>query len=47
MYVRKLEAGRSDMTIGVLERLAKALGVKPGWLLDLTEATPRRGRRRG
>jgi transcriptional regulator with XRE-family HTH domain len=26
-YVRKLEAGRSDPTVGVLQRLAKALGV--------------------
>jgi transcriptional regulator with XRE-family HTH domain len=26
-YVRKLEAGRSDPTVGMLQRLAKALGV--------------------
>lgn len=27
VYVRKLEEGRSDPTIGMLQRLAKALGV--------------------
>jgi transcriptional regulator with XRE-family HTH domain len=27
-YVNKLEAGRYDPTVGVLQRLAKALGVK-------------------
>jgi len=26
-YVRKLEAGRYDPTVGMLQRLAKALGV--------------------
>ncbi len=32
-YVRKLEAGGSDPTIGMLARLAKALGVPVGELL--------------
>ncbi len=27
VYVRKLEEGRSDPTIGMLQRLARALGV--------------------
>ena len=26
-YIRQLEAGRSDPTVGMLEKLAKALGV--------------------
>jgi transcriptional regulator with XRE-family HTH domain len=33
-YVRKLEAGRSDPTVGVLQRLAKALGVPVTALLE-------------
>ena len=32
-YVNKLEAGRYDPTVGVLQRLAKALGVPVGALL--------------
>jgi transcriptional regulator with XRE-family HTH domain len=32
-YVRKLEAGRSDPTVGMLTKLAKALGVKVTRLL--------------
>jgi transcriptional regulator with XRE-family HTH domain len=33
-YVIDLEAGRYDPTVGVLRRIAKALGVKPGALLE-------------
>ena len=33
-YVRKLEAGRSDPTVGMLQRLAKALGVPVTALLE-------------
>jgi transcriptional regulator with XRE-family HTH domain len=33
-YVRKLEAGRSDPTVGMLQRLAKALGVPVTRLLE-------------
>jgi transcriptional regulator with XRE-family HTH domain len=33
-YVNKLEAGRYDPTIGVLKRIAKALGVEVTQLLD-------------
>ena len=33
-YVAKLEAGGSDPTIGVLKRLAKALGVPVATLLE-------------
>jgi transcriptional regulator with XRE-family HTH domain len=33
-YVRKLEAGGSDPTVGMLTKLAKALGVKAGRLLE-------------
>jgi transcriptional regulator with XRE-family HTH domain len=33
-YVNKLEAGRYDPTVGVLKRLATALGVKVGRLLE-------------
>ena len=33
-YVNKLEAGRYDPTVGVLKRLAKALGVPVGELLE-------------
>jgi len=33
-YVNKLEAGRYDPTVGVLQRLAKALGVRVVKLLD-------------
>jgi transcriptional regulator with XRE-family HTH domain len=33
-YVRKLEAGHSDPTIGMLQRLAKALGVPVTELLE-------------
>jgi transcriptional regulator with XRE-family HTH domain len=33
-YVNRLEAGRHDPTIGTLQRLAKALGVRVTKLLD-------------
>jgi transcriptional regulator with XRE-family HTH domain len=33
-YVNKLEAGRYDPTVGTLTRLAKALGVPVGELLE-------------
>lgn len=33
-YLLRLEAGRQDPTLGVLERLAKALGVKVRALLE-------------
>ena len=33
-YVNKLEAGRYDPTVGVLQRLAKALGVPVTVLLE-------------
>jgi transcriptional regulator with XRE-family HTH domain len=33
-YVRKLEAGRSDPTVGMLQRLAKSLGVPVTALLE-------------
>ena len=33
-YVNKLEAGRYDPTVGVLQRLAKALGVPVTTLLE-------------
>ena len=33
-YVNKLEAGRHDATVGVLQRLAKALGVPVTALLE-------------
>jgi transcriptional regulator with XRE-family HTH domain len=33
-YVNKLEAGRYDPTVGVLQRLAKALGVPVTELLE-------------
>jgi len=33
-YVNKLEAGRYDPTVGVLQRLAKALGVPVTELLN-------------
>lgn len=33
-YVNKLEAGRYDPTVGVLQRLARALGVPAGRLLE-------------
>ena len=33
-YVNKLEAGRYDPTVGVLKRLAKALGVRVTQLLE-------------
>jgi transcriptional regulator with XRE-family HTH domain len=33
-YVNKLEAGKYDPTVGVLKRLAKALGVPPAELLE-------------
>jgi transcriptional regulator with XRE-family HTH domain len=33
-YVRKLEAGASDPTIGMLQRLAEALGVSVAELLE-------------
>jgi transcriptional regulator with XRE-family HTH domain len=33
-YVNKLEAGRYDPTVGVLKRLAKALGVPVSELLE-------------
>jgi len=32
-YLRRLEAGRQDPTVGTLQRLAKALGVKVTRLL--------------
>ena len=34
VYVNKLEEGRSDPTVGVLQRLAKALGVPVAALLE-------------
>jgi transcriptional regulator with XRE-family HTH domain len=34
VYVRKLEEGRSDPTVGMLQKLAAALGVKASTLLD-------------
>jgi XRE family transcriptional regulator, regulator of sulfur utilization len=34
VYVAKLEAGRSDPTVGVLQRLAKALSVPVTALLE-------------
>lgn len=33
-YLMRLELGRQDPTLGVLERLAKALGVKVRTLLE-------------
>ena len=33
-YVNKLEAGRYDPTVGVITRIAPALGVKPGRLME-------------
>jgi transcriptional regulator with XRE-family HTH domain len=33
-YLRRLEAGRQDPTVGMLQRLAKALGVKVTRLLE-------------
>ena len=33
-YVNRLEAGRQDPSLSTLMALAKALGVKPGRLLD-------------
>ena len=33
-YITKLEAGRSDPTVGMLQRLAKALGVPVTALLE-------------
>jgi transcriptional regulator with XRE-family HTH domain len=33
-YLRRLEAGRQDPTVGTLQRLAKALGVKVTKLLE-------------
>jgi transcriptional regulator with XRE-family HTH domain len=33
-YVNKLEAGRYDPTVGVLKRIAKALGAKVTELLE-------------
>jgi transcriptional regulator with XRE-family HTH domain len=33
-YIRKLEAGESDPTVGMLQKLADALGVKVGRLLE-------------
>jgi DNA-binding XRE family transcriptional regulator len=33
-YVVELEAGRYDPTVGVLRRIAKALGLKPSELID-------------
>jgi transcriptional regulator with XRE-family HTH domain len=33
-YIRLLEAGRSDPTVGMLEKLAKALGVPVTELLN-------------
>jgi len=32
-YVNKLEAGRYDPTLGVLKRLARALGVSLAWII--------------
>jgi transcriptional regulator with XRE-family HTH domain len=34
VYVNKLETGRSDPTVGMLQRLAKALGVPVTALLE-------------
>jgi transcriptional regulator with XRE-family HTH domain len=33
-YIRKLEAGKSDPTVGMLQRLARALGVPLAELLE-------------
>jgi transcriptional regulator with XRE-family HTH domain len=33
-YIAMIETGRSDPTVGVLRKLAKALRVKPGTLLE-------------
>jgi transcriptional regulator with XRE-family HTH domain len=33
-YLLRLEAGRQDPTLGVIERLAEALGVKARTLID-------------
>ena len=33
-YVNRLEAGKYDPTVGMLKRLAKALGVPPAELLE-------------
>jgi transcriptional regulator with XRE-family HTH domain len=33
-HVVRLEAAEQEPTLGVIERLAKALGVKPGRLLE-------------
>ena len=42
-YIRKLEAGKSDPTIGMLQRLAKVLGVPLTALLDRRRPTTRAG----
>lgn len=34
VYVNNLEAGKYDPTVGVVKRIAKALGVKVGRLLE-------------
>jgi transcriptional regulator with XRE-family HTH domain len=39
-YLRKLEAGLSDPTVGMLTRLAKALGVPITELLELDVKKP-------
>lgn len=47
-YVRKLEAGESDPTVGMLQRLSHALGVplvdllvdREGWLAEDSETAP-------
>jgi transcriptional regulator with XRE-family HTH domain len=33
-YLARLEVGRQDPTLSTLEKLAKALGVKPGRLIE-------------
>jgi len=33
-YLARLEAGRQDPTLSTLEKLARALGVKPGRLIE-------------
>jgi transcriptional regulator with XRE-family HTH domain len=33
-YIRKLEAGRQDPTVGVLQKIARALKVKASTLLE-------------
>ena len=41
-YIRNLEAGESDPTVGMLQRLAKALGVPLSTMLDESRDRTRR-----